>query len=93
MLILKGMIFESNEHTSKTKHILNGKISVQEYLVSTTLICLWHGYAFANSAAPNQLAKEVVKYVNFHQQPESSNRICWKLELGVAFYFLRHGKG
>ena len=48
----------------------------------------------ANSADPDQLASEeanwsgsalfVIKYVNFHQKPGSSNLIGWKLEVGMA---------
>ena len=50
--------------------------------------------AFANSVAPDQLASEegnwsgsalfAIKYVNLYQQSGSSNRIGWKLEMGVA---------
>ena len=28
--------------------------------------------------------------MNFYQQPVSSNLICWKLEVGVAYYFIQH---
>ena len=48
----------------------------------------------ANSVDPDQLASEeahwfgsallVIKYVNFYQNPRSSNLIGWKLEVGVA---------
>ena len=50
--------------------------------------------AFANTVDPDQLASEeanwsgsalfVIKYVNLYQNPESSNLIGWKLEVGVA---------
>ena len=33
------------------------------------------------------------RYVNFYQHPGSSNLIGWKLEVGVASYFIQHGKG
>ena len=42
----------------------------------------------ANSVDPHQLASEealfVIKYVNFYQNPGSSNLIGWKLEEGVT---------
>ena len=48
----------------------------------------------ANSVDPDQLASSeanwsgsalfVIKYVNFYQNPGSSNLIGWKLEVGVA---------
>ena len=46
----------------------------------------------ANSVDPDQLASAnrsgsalfVIKYVNFYQNPGSSNLIGWKLEVGVA---------
>ena len=48
----------------------------------------------ANSVDPDQFASEeanwsgsalfVIEYVNFYQKPRSSNRIGWKLEVGVA---------
>ena len=51
-------------------------------------------HAFANSVDPDQLASEeanwsrsalfVIKYLILYQQPESSNTIDWKLEVGVA---------
>ena len=56
----------------------------------------------ANSVDPDPLASEeanwsgsalfVIKYVNFYQKPGSSNLIGWKLEVGVAFYFIQHDK-
>ena len=49
----------------------------------------------ANSVDPDQLASEalfVIKYVNFYQNPRSSNLIGWKLEVGVASYFIQHEK-
>ena len=49
---------------------------------------------FANSVDPDQLASEeanwsgsallAIKYTNLYQQPGSSNRIGWKLEVDVA---------
>ena len=45
--------------------------------------------AFANSVYPDQLsswsALFAIQYLNSYQQPESSNLIGWKLEVGVAF--------
>ena len=46
----------------------------------------------ANSVDPDHLASEeanmwicsVIKYVNFCQEPGSSNLIGWKLEVGMA---------
>ena len=50
--------------------------------------------AFANCVDPDQLASEegnwsgsalfVIKYMNLYQNPESSNLIGWKLEVGIA---------
>ena len=34
-----------------------------------------------------------IKYVNLYQQSGSSNPIGWQLEVGVASYFIEHGKG
>ena len=51
---------------------------------------------FSNSVDPGQLASSasfVIKYVNYYQQPGSSNLIGWKLEMGVASLFIQHGKG
>ena len=66
-------------------------------LLSTTCPVL------ANSVDPDQFASEeanwsgsllfVIKYVNFYQKPGSSNRIGWKLEVGVASYFIQQDKG
>ena len=47
---------------------------------------------FANSVDPDSFEETnwsgsalfVIKYVNFYQQPGSSNLIGWKLEVGVA---------
>ena len=51
----------------------------------------------ANSVDPDQLASGsalfVIKYVNFYQKPGSSNLTGWKLETGMAFYFIQHDKG
>ena len=57
----------------------------------------------ANSVDPDQLASEkanwsgsapfVIKYANFYQKPELSNLIGWKLEVGVASWFIQQGKG
>ena len=59
--------------------------------------------SFANSVDPDQLASSeanwsgsalfAVKYVNLYQQPGSSNLIGWKLEKGVASWFIQHDKG
>ena len=59
--------------------------------------------AFANSVAPDQLASSeanwsgsalfFIKYVNLYWQPESSNLIGWKLEVGVASQFIQLDKG
>ena len=59
--------------------------------------------AFANSVDPDQLASSeanwsgsalfAIKYENLYQQSESSNLIGWKLEVGVASYFIQHDKG
>ena len=49
--------------------------------------------SFANSVDPDQLASEAnwsgsalfaIKYVNLYQNPESSNLIGWKSEVGMA---------
>ena len=34
-----------------------------------------------------------IQYVNLNQQSGSSNLIGWKLEVGVATYFIQHDKG
>ena len=34
-----------------------------------------------------------IKYVILYQQPRSSNLIGWKLEVGVASYFIQHDNG
>ena len=34
-----------------------------------------------------------IKYVNLYQQSGSSNLIGWKLEMGVASYFIQQDKG
>ena len=57
----------------------------------------------ANSVDPDQLASEeanwsepalfVIKYMNFYQKPRSSNLIGWKLEVGMASWFIQHEKG
>ena len=57
----------------------------------------------ANSVDPDQLASEednwsgsalfAIKYVNIKQQPGSSNLIGWKLDVGVASYFIQQDKG
>ena len=57
----------------------------------------------ANSVDPDQLASSeanwsgsalfVLKYVNFYQKLGSSYLNGWKLEVGVASYFIRHDKG
>ena len=59
--------------------------------------------AFANSVDPDQLASEeanwsksvlfAIKYVNLYQQSGSSNLIGWKLEMGVASWFIQQDKG
>ena len=66
-------------------------------LLSTTCPVL------ANSVDPDQLASEeanwsgsalfVIKYVNLYKKPGSNNLIGWKLEVGVASYFIQHDKG
>ena len=58
---------------------------------------------FANSEDLDQLASEevnwsgsalfVINYVNFCQQPGSSNLIGWNLEVGMASKFIQQGKG
>ena len=35
----------------------------------------------------------VIKYVNFYQNPRPSDPVGWKLEVGVASYFIHQGKG
>ena len=64
-----------------------GKVILTVLLMNTTCPVL------ANSIDPDQLASEanwsgsallVTKYMNFYQQPGSSNLIGWKLEVGVA---------
>ena len=57
----------------------------------------------ANSVDPDHLASGeanwsgsvlfVIKYVNFYQKLGSSNLIGWKLEVGVASWFIQQGKG
>ena len=57
----------------------------------------------ANTVDPEQLASKeanwsgsalfVIKYVNFYQKPRWSNLIGWKLEVGVASWFIQHDKG
>ena len=42
---------------------------------------------------PSGSALFVIKYVNFYQKPGSSNLIGWKLEVGVATFFIQHEKG
>ena len=59
--------------------------------------------AFANSVDSDQLASKeanwsesalfVIQYVNLFQQSGSSNLIDWKLEVGMASYFIQHDKG
>ena len=59
--------------------------------------------AFANNVDPDQLASEeanwsgstlfVIKYVNLYQQSGKNNLIGWKLEIGVASWFIQHDKG
>ena len=34
-----------------------------------------------------------IKYANLYQQSRSSNQIGWQLEVGVASWFIQHGKG
>ena len=34
-----------------------------------------------------------MQYVNLYQQPESSNLIGWKLEVGVVSWFIQQDKG
>ena len=51
----------------------------------------------ANSVDPDQLASEfalfVIKYVNFYQKLGSSKLIGWKLEVGLASWFIQQSKG
>ena len=82
----------------------NNKQTLFVFVFSLTL--LWLNMScpvLANSADPDQLASEeanwsgsalfVIKYVNFHQKPWSSNLIGWKLEEGMAPKFIQHDKG
>ena len=58
---------------------------------------------FTNSVDPDQLASKdanwsgsalfVIKLVNLYQPSGSSNPIGWKLEVGVASWFIQHDKG
>ena len=58
---------------------------------------------FANSVDPDQLAFEeanwsgpalfATQYLNLYQQPGSSKLNGWKLEVGVASWFIRLDKG
>ena len=59
--------------------------------------------AFANRVDRDQMASEetnwsgsalfAIKYMNLCQPPGSINLIDWKLEVGVAYKFIQHGKG
>ena len=59
--------------------------------------------AFTNNVDPDQLASEeanwsgsalfAIKYVNLDKKSGSSNLIGWKLEIGVASYFIQQDKG
>ena len=73
---------------------------ITEYIVKvnvdhlTLLLLNMSCPVLANSVDPDQLDSEeanwsgsapfVIKYVNFYQNPGSSNLIGWKLEAGVA---------
>ena len=59
--------------------------------------------AFANSVDPDRLASEeanwsgsalfAIKYVTLYEQSGSSDLIGWKLEVGVASWYIQQDKG
>ena len=71
-----------------------------EYL---TLVLLNPDIHCLCSVDPDQLASEeanwygpalfAIQYLNLYQQPGSSKLISWKLEVGVASWFIQHYKG
>ena len=69
------------------------------HLFETQLLSCWTQIypAFANIVDLDQLASGsalfIIKYVNLYQQSGSSNLIGWKLEMGVASYFIQQDKG
>ena len=90
---IKKMLFTSGENPVFLKFKKAGLCLFKCWPWSCwTQICS----AFANSVDPGQLASSasfVIKYVNYYQQPGSSNLIGWKLEMGVVSLFIQHGKG
>ena len=75
---------------SVSTHNINLGAKISKFILTLVLL-----NAFANSVKKptSRSALLVTMYVILYQQPGSSNLIGWKIEMGMASWFIQHDKG